>query len=164
MSDAPKPTLCPRGHKLLTQFGNKKCLVRRCGEQAREDAQAAPTPVRPVLEGGKYRDRMGEEEQAYLKRANLSRLPVGLTGDEATKWSQEKLIALLPEAVASVAYDLRYGTEKVRAAAADRVLAASGMDKREAAKGGGQGLIVLNINTGGENIPWLTRMTPKKEE
>lgn len=152
---------CPRGHKLLTLFGGRKCLARRCAEQAREEALAAPPPKRAASLTPAERGEVGEGEKAFSRRAKLSQLPVGLKGEEATKWAQDKLVALLPEAVASVAYDLRYGTDRERSAAADRVLAASGLDKREAAKTGGQGLIVLNINTGGESIPWLQRMYTK---
>lgn len=132
--------------------------MRRCAEQAREDALAAPPPKRAATLTPAERGEVPEGEKAFARRAKLSGLPSGLKGEEAIKWGQDKLAALLPEAVANVAYDLRYGSDRERTAAADRVLAANGLDKREAAKTGGQGLIVLNINTGGETIPWLQRM------
>lgn len=101
---------------------------------------------------------------AFQARKQLANMPDGLKGDAALKWSQEKMIDLLPEAVANIAHDLRYGSDKQREAATDRVLRANGMDKRDANAGmGGQGLIVLNLgNGGGESIPWLQRMQAPK--
>jgi hypothetical protein len=100
------------------------------------------------------------EEQAFHQRATLSQMPKGLIGDAAIEWAQKKLVDLLPEAVASVQWDLRYGTDKVRSEAADKVLRANGLDKREASQGGG-GLIVLNIGTEASKIPWLERLNKK---
>jgi len=100
---------------------------------------------------------------AFEQRKQLAKLPDGLKGDEALKWAQEKMVDLLPEAVANIAHDLRYGTDRQREAATDRVLRANGMDKRDANAGmGGQGLIVLNLNQGAETVPWLQRMQAPK--
>ena len=107
--------------------------------------------------------RLSPAEAAFESRRELAKLPAGLEGEAATTWAQNKLVELLPEAVASVAHDLRYGNDKVRAEAADKVLRANGLDKREASPGGG-GLIVLNLGSAGAEIPWLQRMAPKGDK
>lgn len=152
MTDEKPKKLCPKGHPVGTRYGKQACGVRRCGE----DSQAL---YGPVVHDQRAIEKLTPEDAAFAARKQLAALPEGLKGDEATQWAQAKLVDLLPEAVASVAYDLRYGTDKVRAEAADKILRANGVDKREASQGGG-GLIVLNIN-GTSNIPWLERLNKK---
>lgn len=154
--EAPKPKkLCPKGHPTGTRYGQSACGVRRCGE----DSEALYGPNRVDLDA---LAQVSPADAAFETRAQLARLPKNLKGDEATKWASDKLVELLPEAVASVAYDLRYGTDKVRGEAADKVLRANGLDKREA-QGGGGGLIVLNLSPQAEAIPWLKRMKKADE-
>lgn len=154
MTEEKPKKLCPKGHTTGTKFGKFPCGVKRCGEESQ------------ALYGGEVKTdltalaKMSPEDQEFAARRQLAKLPDGLTGEAATQWAQEKLVDLLPEAVASLAYDLRYGAPKVRAEAADKVLRANGVDRREAAVGGG-GLIVLNIGTGGSNLPWLERLNKK---
>lgn len=155
----PKP-LCPKGHPQGTRYGRSKCGVRRCGE----DTEALMGPASVDLDA---LAAISPADAAFETRAQLARLPRNLKGDEATKWAGDKLVELLPEAVASVAFDLRYGTDKVRSEAADKVLRANGVDRREA-QSGGAGLIVLNIGAQAtSSIPWLERMKkpePKDED
>lgn len=151
----PKPPkLCPKGHPTGTKVGKFRCGVGRCAHESA--AMYGPEKHDTAIE------KLPQEEQEFLARKQLAALPEGLKGEQATQWAQEKLVDLLPEAVASLAYDLRYGTPKVRSEAADKVLRANGLDKREAREGGG-GLIVLNIGTGATGIPWLERLSNKKD-
>lgn len=154
MKEAKAPAQCPKGHPTRTQFGEYFCSKARCGE----DMQATYGPTTLNL------DELAAKptaEVAFEHRKQLAKLPDGLTGDAATKWAQEKMVDLLPEAVANVAYDLRYGTDRQREAATDRVLKANGMDKRDTnASQGGQGLIVLNLTAEATSgVPWLQRLS-----
>lgn len=149
--------LCPKGHVVRTKFGDYMCSSSRCGE----DMTAAYGSQHINLD---VLNATPAADVAFEARKQLAKMPEGLTGDAALKWSQEKMVDLLPEAVANIAHDLRYGTDKQREAATDRVLRANGMDRRDANAGmGGQGLIVLNLGNGtGGSIPWLQRMQPQK--
>lgn len=156
MTDEAQPRkTCPKGHPVKSRFGHHVCGLRRCGEESLAS-------VGPAVIDLDAQAKMAPADLEFQGRANLVRLPSNLKGDDATKWAQDKLVELLPEAVASVAHDLRYGSPKTRSEAADKVLRANGMDRREASTGGG-GLIVLNIGTGGtDKIPWLQRLQKKE--
>lgn len=156
MTEEKPKKLCPKGHPSGTRTGGGVCGVRRCGAES------------AALTGSKKLDldeleKVAPEDQAFQTRAQLAQLPKNLKGDEAVEWAQKKLVDLLPEAVASLAYDLRYGSDKTRSEAADKVLRANGLDKREAQQGGG-GLIVLNFGSEvSGKVPWLERMQPAKK-
>lgn len=154
---APKPPkLCPKGHAAKTKFGSFACSSTRCGEDM--SATYGSTELDLDVLAAKP-----TAEVAFEHRKQLAKMPEDLKGNEALKWAQEKMVDLLPEAVANIAFDLRYGTDKQREAATDRVLRANGMDKRDAgASMGGQGLIVLQLGSDSEPIPWLQRMQPAK--
>lgn len=107
--------------------------------------------------------KLSPSEAAFLTRSTLAKLPAGLEGDAAQKWAADKMIELLPEAVANVAFNLRHGTDKQRDEATDRVLKANGMDKRDAPQQQG-GLIILNLNMAAQKVPWLERMQPKVKD
>ena len=159
MTEITKPKrLCPKGHVVGTYNGGAKCGSKRCGVDT------------AAMQGSTKLDEdalalVREEDKPFIQRSQLAAMPKGLAGDAAKDWAQAKLVDLLPEAVASLQWDLRYGNPKVRAEAAEKVLRANGLEKREAAPTGG-GLIVLNIGTGGgqgSGVPWLERMTKKGE-
>ncbi len=147
------PRLCPNGHKVRSKFGGKMCSGISCGKD-RADKIKAEQKALGI-------DKVSEADRPFDARRRLVKLPAGLKGDEATKWAQEKLVELLPEAVASVAFDLRYGTDRQRETATDRVLKANGLDRRDAPSATQGGLIVLNLGQGpqAEKVPWLQRMT-----
>jgi hypothetical protein len=152
-----KPTeTCPSGHDLATQTGKLKCTKVRC-------AQATAERPKGALDLDALA-KLGPAEAAFQSRKSIAKMPSNLKGDAATKWAAEKMVELLPEAVANVAYDLRYGTEKQREAATERVLKANGMDRKEANNGGSHGLIVLQLGEGDAKIPWLQRMSPKTDD
>lgn len=158
MSDLPAPhpeKRCPRGHPLRTKIGKRRCGVRGCAEDVH-------IPLPEDIIDLDAQEKMDPKDLAFAGRAQLALMPSNLKGEDAQRWAQDKLVSLLPEAVASVMHDLRYGNDKVRSEAADKVLRANGLDKREAAQGGG-GLIVLNIGTQGmDAVPWLQRMPKGK--
>lgn len=110
--------------------------------------------------------KVSPEDAAYETRKALVKMPDGLEGDSAQEWAEGAIKKLVPEAVASLAYDLRFGTDKQRSEAADKVLRSVGMDKREATQQGSQALIVLNLGSEAvSNVPWLQRVQkPPKSE
>ena len=151
--ESAKPT-CPKGHPLRTRYGRHQCAKAKCGE----DKQAEAGGHKIDLDAIEADPQAAQAEQ----RMTLAQVPKGLKGDEAVKWSQEKMMDLLPRAVANIAWDLQYGTDKQKAEATDRVLRANGMDRRDAGQASDRGLIVLNIGTDPtvQNIPWLQRVKP----
>lgn len=150
----PGVKLCPNGHRIRTKQKGLMCSSISCGmdrwEKEKEERLAAGDSLTSPL-----------AERPFEARRRLSKLPKSaLKGEEATKWAQDKLVELLPEAVASVAYDLRYGSDKQRSEATDKVLRANGVDRRDAPSSGQGGLIVLNLAAPQlDKVPWLQRMT-----
>lgn len=148
--------VCPRGHPVRTSHGKRKCSQVACAFD-------------PVYKGTGHVDRRQLAtspipNKEFDARVRLAGLLKNLRGDDAVKWAESKLVDLLPEAVTNVAWELRFGTDKQRSEATDRVLRANGMDRREAKDAAQSGLIVLNLSTQNENIPWLQRLAPKKDE
>lgn len=160
MSDpATKPAKpkrqCPKGHPVRKAFGTFYCSSALCGE----DLQAMAGGAKQVNEAALAKADPAEIEAAT--RLSMAKVPANLKGDEAVKWSQDKMVELLPEAVANIAWNLRFGTAKERAEATDKVLRANGMDRRDQGVQTG-GLIVLNLNGGKTDIPWLQRVQPSR--
>lgn len=153
---APKPKRqCPKGHAVRKAFGKFYCSSALCGE----DLQAMAGGSKQVDEAAlAKRDPAEVEAEARL---TMAKVPANLKGDEAVRWSQEKMVELLPEAVANIAWNLRFGTAKERAEATDRVLRANGMDKRDQGVQSG-GLIVLNLGNSNTEVPWLKRVQPAR--
>lgn len=152
MTDPLTPKLCPKGHQTGTAFGGgRRCSAKSCGKERYE--LALKEEAKPFV------PKMDPTEVEYLKRKALARIPEEALGDDqATEWAKGKLTQMLPEAVAQVQWDLRYGSDKVRSEAAQKVLAANGMDKREAAVTRVTPQIIVNIGTGDTKAPWLERL------
>lgn len=162
VTETPTPPvkLCPKGHPVRTRYGRRQCSQMRCGEDAQAEAGSQDIDLDALA-------KTDPKESEFQSRLQLAKVPKGLTGDAAVKWSQEKMVDLLPEAVANLAHDLRYGNEKARAAATEKVLAANGLDKKDAGAQGQHGLIILQLGTDSakqENIPWLQRLSKPKGE
>jgi hypothetical protein len=136
-----------------TAFDGSRCSGKSCGQ-----VLAASRAARPIEQ------KLSPEEVALRKRQLATGLPDGLEGDAATKWAQQKLVAMLPKAVAQLDMDLTYGSEKVKSEAAEKVLRANGMDRREAATDAGRPTIILNIGDGAVSAPWLQRVTKKADK
>ena len=160
MSDHPiiKVVLCPRGHAGGAAWGGGyRCSHKSCGKDRYEAKLAAGSLSKPI------QSTQAPADLDYLKRKSLAMVPEAPMNDEqSVEWSKGKLARLLPEAVSVLAWDLRYGTEKVRTEAANKIMAANGVDKREASQGREQPTIVVNIGTGDSKAPWLERL--KKPE
>ena len=149
----PKPArTCPKGHKVMKRFGTHRCSVEQCGEDKQKQFGSNVVNLDEQA-------KIDPKDLAVNSRHQLAGIPKGLKGDDAVKWAQEKMVELLPEAVANISWNLRYGTDKQRDEATDRVLRANGMDRKDAGSGGSHGLIVLNLGTGAvQDVPWLQRM------
>lgn len=145
---------CPKGHTIGKSFSGFKCSSALCGEDL---AAMAGKREQDLDELQKLDPAQAEAEH----RLAAARVPAGLKGDEAVKWSQDKMVELLPEAVANIAWNLRFGTAKERAEATDKVLRANGMDRRDSGVQSG-GMIVLNLGGTATDIPWLKRVQPAR--
>lgn len=150
MSEEIVNKLCPKGHPVGTVFRTRRCSGKSCGEVKQAEVDARPQA---------FIQKLSAAETLIQKRSLLSGVPVGLKGEEAKAWAEQKLQDMLPDAVAQLNMDLMFGTDKVKSEAAEKVLRANGMDKREASVGRSQPTIILNI--GGDtkvSAPWLERM------
>lgn len=158
--DPKDPKFCPKGHPTGTSFEGQRCNTRKCGEDKLREKKLH------INKGALDLDSLSKvdpKDAAHEQRMELVNKPRGLKAEDARGWAEGKLQELLPEAVANIAWDLRYGEQRARSEATDRVLRANGMDKREAGNVGQGGMIVLNIGTGGGGadmkIPWLQRVS-----
>ena len=85
---------------------------------------------------------------------------------EIKAWVDKKAVELLPQVIADLSFDLKYGTDKQRAEARDRIMDMHGLRKREAAAGT-HSTIVLNIgdqNALKQSLPWLSRSDKASED
>lgn len=101
---------------------------------------------------------MEDKLSDLVTRLKSAGVPANLTPDQLPNWSKDKLLSMLPEALAELHWQLRFGTAKERGDAVDRVLDANGLRKKEGSTGAG-GMVVLNIggNAQLEAVPWLKR-------
>lgn len=106
------------------------------------------------------------EDAEYETRKALVKMPENLSPEEGVEWSEKALKKLAPEAVARIAYDLRFGSAKQSSEAADKVLRSLGMDRREAPQQVGQAQIIIQLGSAEvAATPWLQRVhKPKTEE
>jgi hypothetical protein len=157
------PKRCPKGHVVGTRKGDYRCTSAECGHDAHKAFMLAEKKTKGVALDLDEVNKLGPQAASHMQRMTTAGVPKNLTPDKAKAWTEEFLQKLLPEAAASVAWDLRYGTDKARSEAADKVLRANGMDKREAQQSAGAS-IILNIGTGESSLPWLKRVMPKAVE
>jgi hypothetical protein len=75
--------------------------------------------------------------------------PMGLKGADAEEWADAQLNEALPEAVAELRFQLKYGDDKQRMDAARDVLDATGKRRRDGGAGGGA-TIIVNVGA----LPW----------
>lgn len=154
---------CPKGHRTRTRFNKAYCSQERCGDDAMKALE-----LQALQEAEAARLAQLEKEAPMdfrlLQRQATVPIPPGLTGDAATRWAQEQLVNMLPEAVAEIAWVMKYGSDKQRMEASDRVLAANGLSKREAAAAPNAGMIVLNFGSGATGVPWLDRVKSVTEK
>jgi len=172
---------CPGAHRLPRDGCTPVyCLTQRTGTggkgrrnpqtEARKEAalKAGSAPLKdlgavaPINTGAESLAHQHEGRHIEAIRASLASgkhaarralvpAPEGLHGGDAEEYAQKKLVEMLPEAVANLEYDLKYGDDKQRSEASHKVLAANGMANREQA-GNMVPPIVLNF-TG--VLPWM---------
>lgn len=94
--------------------------------------------------------------------AEIPRPPSNSSAEGMRDWAEKEIHNLLPEAVASLAWDIKYGDGKARTEARGEILRATGIDKRDATNFGKGGQIVINVAgaANGIALPYLQR-TPE---
>lgn len=113
----------------------------------------------------KYDAAIGGDESNAIQVAHSQRMaeitrPAPNSSPESVRdWAEKEIHNLLPEAVASLAWDIKYGDNKARTEARGEILRATGIDKKDAASFGKGGQIVINVAgaTGGIQLPYLQR-------
>lgn len=117
-------------------------------------ADSKPDAIRPPL--------AHEMKLAQIGGQDISRKPDA----DIKQWADRQGLEALPEAIAELRFNLRYGTDKQRETAMMAVLDMHGLRKREAAAGN-HATIVLNL--GGDKaalaqkLPWLSRSDQASE-
>lgn len=98
---------------------------------------------------------------AFNQRMEEIKRPASDSTPESMRdWAEKEIHNLLPEAVASLKWDIKYGDSKQRTEARDQILRATGVDKRDAANFGKGGQIVIQMGSEsfqGINLPFLQR-------
>jgi hypothetical protein len=95
-------------------------------------------------------ERVGKRIAERAVRLALVKAPQNLTGADAEEWADKKSVDLLPDALAQIEYDLKYGDDGQRREAARDVLDMTGRRRRE---GGGNVAPTIVLNLGGA-LPW----------
>lgn len=148
-----KPWLtCPAGHKLPHKTKAGRCTPEACAEPTalalKEESRAVPADERQDAEEREADIELALREKKSVvardRRRAKSNLPQFVDPGDAEKWADEKLTKLLPEAVAELEYDLKYGDDKQRQVARQAVLDATGRSRREAPSGGGASIVIVN--------------------
>lgn len=95
----------------------------------------------------------------HVARTLLAPVPDALTGADAEKFADEKIVSLLPFAAAELEYQLKFGDDGQRMKAAEKVLDATGRGKREAGGGGTAPIVMINMGGGspGGMTPWRAK-------
>lgn len=134
---------CPSGHKLPREG----CTPLSCVDGVTSLARAKAAPIQ-------HDDELDEKMQFAQSRksARETLVPVpNLEGAEAEEYVESKKVALLPQAIAEVEFQLKYGDSKERIDAARDVLRMNGMLNRDAPTGVAPTII---IDMGGKELPW----------
>lgn len=154
--------LCPNGHTLPHTVANGAqctpvvCAVENIGHGLQKQKQERTDEAAEVAVAMEKANRQVGIKVAQEKlRKKLIPRPVFEDTKSAEEWAQMRLIQLAPDAVAELEYQLQYGDDSQRAAAARDVLDANGMRRREAMQGGGQ-TIILHM---GGSLPWAANQT-----
>ena len=174
---------CPAGHKLPNMTPTGQCTPIYCGaveggllppaKKARKarktlaasNEQTAERVSSEQVVAQSAEERMLEEEAAnplnraassLARRQEFFKVPQGLSGDEAEKYADTKLINLLPDAVAELEYRLKLGDDDQRWSAARQVFESTGRGKKDIPAGGASPIIILN-GSGITQLPWSTK-------
>jgi len=182
VTDGP---LCPKGHKLPRRTELGSCTAVRCADydiagnklvdKTTLDKVSQKRPVEAEID---MLERLGGEAPEVVQVARRSRadeivkvataagrraarlahfkVPEGLKGEEAEKWTKERALELLPLAIAEMEYMLMLGSDNQRIEAARDILDMNGLRKKDVSSGGGGATIVLNLGT--KDLPWAQRV------
>lgn len=122
-----------------------------------EAPERLPKPVEAITKRDQS-DAVISKRAAASMRRELVPVPV-LPTDEIESYVDKKAVDLLPDAVAEVEYQLKYGDDKQRLEAAHDVLDMNGRRKRE---GLGNNTQTIVLNLGNAKLPWEIDVTPQK--
>lgn len=160
---------CPRGHQLPHRLSNGDCTPIYCaGEAKRQELTRAKSKrVKPPQEKAAEEAlaTAADEAVAHAKksmerakakfdvRAKFMSVPAGLGGAAAEEYYDAQVAALLPYVAAELEYQLKFGDDAQRMAAAQKVMDTTGKGKKEVMGGGGATIIIK----GNVELPWLKR-------
>lgn len=108
----------------------------------------------------------GEDSRivAHKQKLNeVSRPPSNSSAESMREWADQEVHKLIPDAMASLAWDTRYGDQKARAEARAEVFRMAGIDRKDAGQFVKGGQIVINLGADGMganqgiNLPFLQR-------
>jgi hypothetical protein len=166
-----KFNMCPEGHKLPHHGHYGECTSLYCANPSMrkkdKPSEEALAPVAPAEQEPPELEEIAQDayrrEDERLAKADARakalqkrlKTPVGLVGADAEEDFDKGMIAALPIAKQVILKQLMYGDDKQQMEAADRVLAATGRSKREAASG--QGAVIVIQAPQGVVLPWSNR-------
>lgn len=154
---AKQKLLCPDGHKLPHVLSNGAqctpafCAVQNMGNalaKKKEEAIADRDDEAIAMEKAKRHSSLAISREKLRKK--LVERPEFPDAKAAEEWTQDRVVKLLPDALAEVEYQLRFGDDAQRMGAARDILDANGMRRRDATASGGQ-TIILHMNS---VLPW----------
>ena len=159
---------CPKGHKLPRVTKKGQCTPLDCADDAKEKVvsivkkEKAPPPV---VFDDEDEDELADSRKklklrASQREARRELIPAPeLEGTDAENWADQKIVKLLPKAVAELEYQLEYGSDEQRERAANKILDATGRGKTERGGAGTAPIILLNMAPG--QVPWAQRVDKK---
>lgn len=130
------------------------------------EAIATPIPRprgRPPGSVNKVDDTPVEVRQAEFNQrmSEIARPASDSSNGSMREWAEKEIHSLLPEAVASLKQDIKYGSAKERADARKEIFAATGVDKKQLNAFNNGGGITINFGANGVpqgiNLPFLQR-------
>jgi hypothetical protein len=164
MTDPPKQTIA----ELEAELKEKQRQLKEKFESPFAEVSAAPVDApkrgRPPKQEADPEATKSNAIAAYGQRmAGIKRPAPDSSSESVRDWAEKEIHNLLPEAVASLAWDIKYGDAKARTEARGEILRATGVDKRDATNFGKGGQIVINVGgaNGGIALPWLQRTEPQ---
>lgn len=157
-----KELKCPKGHKLPNAGDSGRCTTKWCGVV--KTTSLANAPVNPLSGPAQGRAIMGDEENGHNEtsavkaaekdlmfaraRAKVRAKALGLAAlppvreEDLETYALKKATSLIPDAMAEVEYQLKFGDDKQRKEAALDVLDMTGNRRRDALGGGGHTIIL----------------------
>lgn len=109
----------------------------------------------PVDEDGKSAAAIAHEQ----RMSEVTKPASDLSAEGMREWGEKEFHKLIPEAIGTIKWDLKYGDSKQRSDAADRVFKATGLAQKDVNNFGKGGSIVINLGAGADGIrlPFLQK-------